>query len=229
MHKHLASILALLAALLLAGCSRAAPAPTLTYVALGASDTVGVGASDPANEGWVAQLYNRLPPGTRLVNLGVSGFKLHEALTQTLPIAQDAHPDLVTVWLAVNDFNARVDLAQYERDLDTLLAGVRATGAQRILIANIPALENVPVYAAQGIPPQRLAPEVSRWNDVIARQAAKHGAILVDVHSEWNELANHPEYVSVDGFHPSAAGYSRLADLFYQTLQANGGLPSRTQ
>ncbi len=227
MCKRIIVLLAL--ALLLGGCSRGAPAPPLTYVALGASDTVGVGASNPSSEGWVPQLYQRLPPGTRLINLGVSGFKLHEALTQTLPIAQDAHPDLVTIWLAVNDFNARVDLAQYERDLDALLTGVQSTGAQRILIANIPALEGVPVYADQGIPPQLLADKVSRWNDVIARQAAKHGAILVDVHSQWSELANHPEYVSIDGFHPSAAGYSRLADLFYQTLQANGGLPSRTQ
>ncbi|MFN8475506.1 MAG: GDSL-type esterase/lipase family protein [Anaerolineae bacterium] len=218
-----------LVALLLAGCSRAAPPPGLTYVALGASDTVGVGASDPTTEGWVPQFYHRLPPNTKLVNLGVSGFKLNEALTQTLPIAQDAHPDIVTIWLAVNDFNARVDLVQYERDLDKLLAGVQASGAQRILIANIPALEGVPVYASQGIPPQRLAGQVSQWNDVIARQAAKHGAILVDVHSQWSELASHPEYVSIDGFHPSAAGYSRLADLFYNTLQANGGLPSRTQ
>jgi lysophospholipase L1-like esterase len=82
------------------------------------------------------------------------------------------------------------------------------------------------VYTATDIPRGDLAAEVARWNAAIARQAERHGALLVDVHSQWTELAAHPEYVSADGFHPSAAGYQRLAELFYLTLQAGGGLPS---
>lgn len=196
------------------------------YVALGASDSVGVGATNPAQEGWVAQLHRRLPAGTRLVNLGVSGFKLSQALEQTLPVALDARPDLVTVWLSVNDFNARVDLGAYERDLDRLLGAVAAARPRLILIGNVPALERVPVYSAANIPPDLLAGEVARWNAVIARQAAQHGAVVVDIHSRWTELADHPEYISADGFHPSPAGYARLADLFYEAYQASGGVSS---
>src|SRR4051794_17555751 len=97
-------VLAGLLADLLVGCTRptqtavAAPRP-LTYVAIGASDTVGVGAASPETDSWPAVLWTRLPPGSQFVNLGVSGSLLHQALDQQLPVAIDMQPDLVTVWL----------------------------------------------------------------------------------------------------------------------------------
>ena len=82
----------------LAACapqSTAAPsAPSnkpLVYVALGASDAVGVGAGGPA-ESWVADLAHKLPAGSRLVNLGISGEKLQGTLVDELPVAVDAKP-----------------------------------------------------------------------------------------------------------------------------------------
>ena len=211
--------------LLAAGCGWAGAEPRpLVYVALGASDSVGVGAANPAEEGWVPRFQQRLPAETRLVNLGVNGSTLAQALEQSLPVALDAQPDVVTVWLAVNDFNARVSLDQYERDLDRLLGALAEAQPRRILVGNLPDLTRVPIYANAGVPPALLAAEVDRWNAAIARQAARHGAVLVDLQSQWTELAAHPEYVSVDGFHPSATGYQRLADLFYTALEASGGI-----
>src|ERR687883_259921 len=80
-----------------------APPRTLTYVAIGASDAVGVGATNPETDGWVPQLGQRLGPDVRLVNLGVSGSTLHQAIEEQLGPALEAQPDIVTVWLAVND------------------------------------------------------------------------------------------------------------------------------
>ena len=225
LHPCLSFVCLVLLGLLLTGCAASSQAGRpLVYLALGASDSVGVGAANPTQEGWVPQLHRRLPPGTRLVNLGVSGFKLSEALAQQLPVALDTQPDLVTVWLAVNDFNARVNLDQYERDLDRLLTALAAQRPQRILMGNVPALERVPVYGGTGVGPDRIEGEVARWNAVIARQAQQHGVTLVDLHSQWTELEAHPEYISADGFHPSAAGYRAIADLYYQALQGSGGL-----
>ncbi len=228
MRRFLHLILWLGLILSLSACAVSAPAaPPPLYVALGASDSVGIGAPDPARDGWVPQLQQRLPPGARLVNLGVSGARIADAVQQQLPVAAEQRPDLVTIWLAVNDFNARVPLDRYERDLDRLLTAVQATQPRRILIGNIPALEQLPVYGVTGVTdmsrPQVQA-EVARWNEVIARQAVRHGATLVDLHSGWTELASHPEYISGDGFHPSAAGYQRLADVFYAALEASGGI-----
>src|SRR5438552_17728070 len=76
----------------------------ITYVALGASDAVGVGSNQPGAQGYVPLLAAKLPKGSHLVNLGISGIHLHTALTEELPIALSTSPRLVTIWLVVNDF-----------------------------------------------------------------------------------------------------------------------------
>src|SRR5947209_13639130 len=78
---------------------RSARSYRFVYVAIGASDSYGVGTNDPATESWPAVLARYLPPGTHFVNLGVPGILLHRAVEVELPVALDAHPTLVTVWL----------------------------------------------------------------------------------------------------------------------------------
>ena len=53
---------------------------------------------------------------------------------------------------------------------------------------------------------------VDLWNRAIEAIAHRNGATVVDLFSHWAELAAHPDLVSPDGFHPSSAGYARLAD-----------------
>jgi lysophospholipase L1-like esterase len=200
------------------GCSvRAQAARPTTYVAIGASDAVGVGATDPTTEGWVPRLGARLGSGTRVVNLGVSGSTLSQALDEQLAPALDAQPDIVTVWLAVNDLNARVPLERYAADLDMLLGQLQTTHA-RVLVGNVPDLGGLAAY--RGIDPGPLNAEVDRWNQVIADTSARHGATLVDLYALWQQVAQHPEYLSGDGFHPSSEGYQALADVFGEVVDA---------
>jgi lysophospholipase L1-like esterase len=201
-----------------------APQPRpLTYVALGASDAVGIGATDPARDSWVSVLHQRMPPDTRLVNLGISGSLLRDALVQQLPVALDAAPDVVTVWLAVNDFNARVPLEQYRAQLDELLDQLVSRTQARVLVANIPNLMAVPIYDA--VPRDVLRAEVARWNAAIAASADQHGATLVDLYELGPELARRPELVGADGFHPSNEGHRRLAEVMWAAIETNHLLP----
>jgi lysophospholipase L1-like esterase len=151
-----------------------------------------------------------------MVNLGVVGLTLHHALQVDLPVALDAHPNLVTVWLAVNDLLAGAPLAGYRADLHVLVSRLRATGA-RVLVGNLPNLTLVPAAAP------RLGPDPSgtlaAWNAAIADEARATGATLVDLYSNWQEIAAHPEYIGPDGLHPSVAGYARLAQIFAAALQ----------
>src|SRR6266516_5381516 len=137
-----AALLLCLSIVILAACAPAQPAGQaasrpLKYVAIGASDTVGVGARDAEHDGWTARFYNALPPGSSLANLGVSGSLLSQAIDQQLPVALAAQPDVVTVWLAVNDLNGRVPLERYTADLDRLLTALKSSDA-RILVGNVP-------------------------------------------------------------------------------------------
>lgn len=216
-----------LAALTLTACGpqtgRAEARPP-TYVAIGASDAVGVGARDPERDSYVTRLAERLPPGSKVANLGVSGSRLDQALEQQLPVAEGMHPDLVTVWLAVNDLNGRVPLERYAAELDALLAGFDGSGAT-VLVGNVPDLALLPAYRA--VDPSLLEAQVGAWNDAIASVVRRHGDVLVDLRALSREQAAHPEYVGPDGFHPSSEGHDRLAELFWQALQANGGLGGR--
>jgi lysophospholipase L1-like esterase len=201
------------------GCqpSAAQAQKPITYVAIGASDAVGIGAADPRTEGWVPRFGGRLGGNVRVVNLGVSGSTLSQALDEQLGPALDAHPDVVTVWLAVNDLNAGVSLEEYAANLDSLLGQLETTHA-RVLVGNVPDLRSLAVY--RGVDPGVLEGEVDRWNAAIADVAARHGATLVDLFGRWQEVADHPEYISTDGFHPSSEGYARLADVFGEALDA---------
>lgn len=195
--------------------ARAQAARPVTYVAIGASDAVGVGTNNPQTEGWVPRFGSRLGANVRVVNLGVSGSTLSQALEEQLGPALDAQPDVVTVWLAVNDLNARVPLDNYAADLDALLGGLEGTQA-RVLVGNLPDLTSLARY--RGVDAAALNREVDLWNAAIADIVERHGDTLVDLHAHWREVVDHPEYLSADGFHPSAEGYQALADAFAAAL-----------
>src|SRR5947209_4866568 len=216
--RFVAGGLGLAVALAAMACSARAQAPRpVTYVAIGASDAVGVGARDPETEGWVPRFGAQLGTNVRVINLGVSGSTLGQALDEQVGPALDAQPDVVTVWLAVNDLNARVPLDQYAAELDTLLTQLDGTRA-RVLVGNVPDLGRLAAY--RGIDPAPLQAEVDRWNNVIAETTARHGATLVDLYARWQEVAQHPEYLSADGFHPSSEGYQALAEVFGEAVSA---------
>jgi lysophospholipase L1-like esterase len=198
---------------------------TLTYAAIGASDTVGVGTDDPKSQGWVYVLHRKMPAGMRLVNLGISGGLLQTSLARELPPAVAAHPAIVTVWNVVNDLNARVFLSRYEDDLTKLLKALVTDTDARIFVGNVPDLTQVPLYREKD--PQALTAEIERWNAVVQRTTALFPGrvFLVDLHAHSEELALHKEYVAGDNFHPSPDGHRRLAEVFWDAIAQSGGVP----
>ena len=196
------------------------PKSRLTYVAIGASDTFGLGADDPQTENWAADLASKLGRGVHFVNLGIPDMHVHDALNVELPIALDSHPNLITVWLAVNDIADNVPLDQYSHDLNQLLSSLhRAFPQARIAVANVPDLTLLPHFQNYNF--QTLHTQIAAYNTAIATDVQRNHALLVDLYARWNDLAAHPDYISDDGFHPNALGYTRLAEIFYQVLQSN--------
>jgi acyl-CoA thioesterase I len=195
-----------------AGIGATATPHVFTYVALGASDAYGIGTDDPIDDNWPTVLAAQLGADTHLVNLGVPGTTLKQALAAQLPVAVDTHPDIITVWLAVNDLLAGVPLNTYSQQLDTAVAALRDHTGARVFVGNVPDLALLPRLS--GVSPTELGAQIARWNQAIAGVCAAHGAHVVDLYTDWSELAAHPEYVSADGFHPSTLGAKRLAEIF---------------
>ncbi len=192
----------------------------VTYVALGASDAVGVGSNEPGSQGYVPLLAARLQKGSHLLNLGVSGIRLHEALTQELPLALNTSPTLITIWLVANDFIGGVPYNAYMKDLNSLLQQLRAGTKARIVMANLPDLTLLPAFAGQSASQKaKTVAEIRRWNATIATTAARYQVTLVDLFSHQSQLTAHPEYISSDGFHPSPAGYVQLSNYFWDAIK----------
>ena len=193
-----------------------------TYVAIGASDTFGIGTDDPYTQNWASDLAAKLGPRVHLINLGIPGALVHDTLGLEAPIALDSHPDLITIWLAVNDIIAKVSLKNYAHDLDLLVSRLQAGTPHAIIaIANVPDLTLLPRFSKLDAHAQQaLRAQLLDYNAAIADIAARHHIILVDLSQQSFNLKNHPEYISNDGFHPNDLGYLQLADLFYQALQA---------
>ncbi len=206
--------------------SSAQPSATVSsgvkYVAIGASDTVGVGASDPARGSWPALVAARLPAGSPpYTNLGVAGSLALQAVTQQLPGAIAQKPDVVSVWLAVNDLNATIVPASFADSLERIVDGLVQKTSATIFVGDVPDLRAVPVYA--GADKARLLAGIQGYNDAIAAIAARNPerVKVVDLFTGSAALVSSGT-VSQDGFHPSDEGYQLIADRFASAMRANG-------
>ena len=244
----LAVFVALVAVLTLAGCGSGASArrttplatatatahPSFQYVALGASDALGIGADDPNTQGYVPIIISRLPKTAGALNLGVLGITLHDALTQELPQVIQAQPNLITVWLVGNDFKDCASLKKYGADLDNLLAQLQTKTHAQVFVANTPDMSALPAFQGSSIIPlgpcfttmslADIRTLAQQWNAVIDPIVAKHGDTLVNLFV--SALGSQPDLVSrTDGFHPSSKGYALLADLFWAQITAHHAAP----
>jgi acyl-CoA thioesterase-1 len=199
------------------------PSPTaaIRYVAIGASDTVGVGASDPATGSWPARIAILLPPGSAFVNVGVSGSIALQARSAQLPGAIAQRPTVVSIWLAVNDMNATIEPASFANDLGAIVDALVSGTDAKIFVGNVPDVRPVPAY--KDADKAALFRLITAYNAAIAAIAAKHpGRVVgVDLFTGSADLVS-TLTVSGDGFHPSDAGYQLIADRFAAAMRASG-------
>jgi lysophospholipase L1-like esterase len=195
----------------------------MLYVAVGASDTVGVGTADPAREAWPRVFWrSTLPEGTQYKTFATSGATVATALQRQVPKAVEVQPDIVTVWLNVNDLVRFVPAETYESRLRTAVRRLRRGGRTTVLVANTPAVDQLPVVASYGIPAELARRAVQGYNAAVERVAQAEGAVLVDLHAHRIEA----EFVASDGFHPSPAGHAAVADVFAAAYRAAPNRPA---
>ncbi len=195
----------------------------ITYAAIGASDVEGVGANNPATESWINVLHDKMPEGTRLVRLGRGGITLGEANRVEVPEAVQADPDIITLWNVVNDATKGVTLTTYLTDLNAALEKLTKETRAQIVLLNMPDI----TVLMGGLPAAQkdlIRGGVEQWNRSIAEAASKYdGRVhVVDLYPVSEEVLNHREYISDDNFHPSSAGYRRLAEFVWDEIKQDG-------
>ncbi|MDQ2805989.1 MAG: GDSL-type esterase/lipase family protein [Chloroflexota bacterium] len=186
----------------------------IRYAALGASDTVGVGTTNAAQQNWTARIAAQLPPDTVYARFAKSGITLYESATTQVPQAIAFKPTLVSMWLVVNDVLRAVPLPVYRQELTaTLNRLTRETDAQIVLL-NVPDLAYLLPAEAKPQTRAQMSGVARVWNSALADTVRPYGnrVLIVDLYAPSTAAGQHLDWISGDGFHPSAAGYEQIAN-----------------
>jgi acyl-CoA thioesterase I len=215
---------ALVLSLCISACSSVQPERKIEfiYLALGASDAIGVGAT-PLTEGYVYLLNQDLQQriaGTFLLTFSLPGARI-DALNEQIRLAKHFHgeADLATVWVGANDLVHGDDPSRFQSDLRQLLRTLQSSVSTIVVIANLPDLSQLPGFRATlnpAVTPER----VQAFNRAIEVEAPYVNASIVNV---FGESSLDDFAFDEDGFHPTKAGHRRMANLFRKVILARVG------
>lgn len=182
----------------------------VSYVALGDSTGVGVGAR---NGGYVARVFEKIVserPGSKLTNLCVTGATTEDVLRSQLRTGLATNPNLVTLGIGINDIGHGIGIEEFARNYEEILSELRKGTSAKIIVTNIPDISSaprIPEFARR-----EYQQTIILFNGRLEAIASRHEVTLFDVHSPTrDQLPSHPEFFSSDGFHPSDAGYELWA------------------
>ena len=111
-------------------------------------------------------------------------------------------PDVVAVWLGIDDLSQRTPVGQFAAGLRTVIDDLRAAGADRILVADLP--------KAYG--------DVSSYNAAIRGVVRSTKTTLVDLQDAAVSLARSDRFAA----QPDAASQRVIAGAFEQALRTPG-------
>jgi len=194
----------------------------ISYVAIGASDAVGIGAF-PLRKGYVYRIRDKLEDESfdvDLKNLGIPAAETDiirevvEFFLSGIKLGFVDDPDLVTIWLGANDIISGVDPTDFESELEALLQELFDKTTACIVIANIPDLTQLPRFVEN--PSNNVTIErVNSFNGIIESLAQDFGIPVVDLFAEG---IMDSEVSDFDGFHPNNGGHKRIAELFLEII-----------
>lgn len=192
------------------------PPVFLRYVALGDSQTEGVGDGDDATglRGWADRLAAHLgdaDPAVGYANLAVRGKLAAQVRAEQLAPALELRPDLATVVAGVNDvMRPRFSAAAVAGELEAMFAALTAGGAH-VVTLTFPDVGRIAPLT------KPLFPRVRALNAAIRDAAARHGVTVVD--TEHVPVTTDPRLWSPDRLHASPVGHARIAAAVAQALR----------
>ena len=192
--------------------------PYTRYVAIGDSQTEGIGDGDEATgyRGWadrLAELLAEAQPDLTYANLAVRGKLTAQIKAEQLAPALTLKPDLVTVVAGMNDLlRPGFDADQVMADIEEMFARLTEAGAQVATVTYPNMGELSPLT-------RRALPRVLDLNTRLRTAADRYGVAVLDVFP--HPVTTDPRLWSQDRIHASPLGHTRIASGMAHTL----GLP----
>lgn len=173
-------------------------------VVLGDSVVAGVGIETTA-DAMPAQLTRALGQQMgkplRWRAIGSNGHKLQDVLVQLkqLEFLEEA-PELIVINVGVNDVSNLTSLTRWQLQLTTLVSEVKSRFSAPLLLLGLPPMHAFPLL------PQPLRFALGTRARMLDLSLKKIAGLLENVFYLQADLPLEPEFMAVDGYHPSAAG-----------------------
>lgn len=195
-----------------------APTPTLSYLALGDSYTIGEGIAEAGR--WPLQLAAALrAEGIALADpriIATTGWttdELSAAIDEAGPLGDW---DFVTLLIGVNNQYRGREVDDYAREFDALLAralGFACGRADRVLVLSIPDWGVTPFARFEDGNRANIAAEIDAYNAAARAACQARGVAFVDITPVSRARGAEAAMLAEDGLHPSAAMYAEWARL----------------
>jgi lysophospholipase L1-like esterase len=193
----------------------------LRLVWLGDSTGDGVGASSPSRvlPRVVAEGLDR---PVQLSVLAVSGARVSDVVSSQLPALTALQPEWVIVGVGSNDVSHVTNRRRFRASLDRLLAGIKAAGAERIVLLGVGEFAATPLLAQ---PLRAVAGlRADQLNGDIRLVAERHEALFVDIIARTGDrfVSDPKRYHASDRYHPSDEGYALWAQATLDAIRQAG-------
>jgi len=148
-----------------------------------------------------------------VANYGLGGEKAINARDRFFQALNIVRPEVVLLWHGHNDIPGGMDGA------------ASGAAAEMRIMASEARLRGMRVFIATMCPPRpggnRTIAQIfiDDYNNRMRALAASEGAVLVDIYNALLPEVN--RWIGVDGLHPNEAGYTKIADVFFQAIQNN--------
>jgi lysophospholipase L1-like esterase len=192
--------------------------PSLRYLALGDSYTIGEGVDEAAR--WPLQLARQLRDGgidlapPRIV--ATTGWTTDELAAAIEDAALPATFDFVTLCIGVNDQYRGRDASEYRMRLQPLLETATTLAAgrvDRVLMLSIPDWGVTRFARREGRDPAEVAHEIDAFNAIARELCAARRIAWVDITPASRDDGDADAMLAEDGLHPSGAMYARWVDI----------------
>lgn len=177
----------------------------------------------------IAAKFGEAQAERRLVflNRGISGNKVSDLARRWTADTLALKPDVLSILIGVNDLNAGVSLADYERQYDELLAATTNALPAVKLVLGEPFGLPVGKYGENW---PKVQADLAARQAAVARLGAKYHAAVVRYQRAFDEAIQRApaDYWIWDGVHPTYAGHQLMADEWMRTVRAawpNRGKP----
>jgi lysophospholipase L1-like esterase len=137
----------------------------------------------------------------------------HSGISPLVPTAMGFNPNIVLLAIGTNDLNGNVNVSQAPTRLGNLIDAMFTRRADMLVVV------------AQIVPGRQdsLNNRVMTYNAAIpnivsTRAAAGRHIVMVDMYGAFTRDANYKQTLLTDDLHPSAAGYARMAEVWYAAI-----------